>query len=49
MNQFIQNPTLDIVYGDLVYVNSDNVDKVVRNWKSNSYHNNFFDKSLMVK
>ncbi len=43
MNQFIQNPTLDIVYGDLVYVNSDNVDKVVRNWKSNSYHNNFFD------
>ena len=56
MNQFIQNPTLDIVYGDLVYVKSDNVDKVVRNWKSNPYHNNFFDKgnvpphpSLFVK
>ncbi len=56
MNQFIQNPTLDIVYGDLVYVKSDNVDKVVRNWKSNPYHNNFFDNgnvpphpSLFVK
>jgi glycosyltransferase len=56
MNQFIQNPTLEIVYGDLVYVKSDNVDKVVRNWKSNPYHNNFFDNgnvpphpSLFVK
>jgi len=44
MNQFIQNPTLDIVYGDLVYVKSDNVAKVVRNWKSLPYHNNFFEK-----
>jgi glycosyltransferase len=43
MNQFIQDPTLDIVYGDLVYVKSDNVNKVVRKWKSNSYHNKFFD------
>ncbi len=56
MNQFIQNPTLDIVYGDLVYVKSDKVDKVVRNWKSNSYYNNFFENgnvpphpSLFVK
>ena len=56
MDQFIQNPTLDIIYGDLVYVKSDNVNKVVRNWKSNSYHNNFFDNgnvpphpSLFVK
>ena len=56
MNQFIQNPTLDIVYGDLVYVKSDNVNKVVRKWKSNSYRNNFFDNgnvpphpSLFVK
>jgi glycosyltransferase len=56
MTQFIENPTLDIVYGDLVYVKSDNVDKVVRNWKSNSYYNNFFEEgnvpphpSLFVK
>lgn len=56
MTQFIQNPALDIVYGDLVYVKSDNVDKVVRNWKSNAYYTNFFENgnvpphpSLFVK
>ena len=56
VTQFIQNPTLDIVYGDLVYVKSDNVDKVVRNWKSNPYDTNFFENgnvpphpSLFVK
>lgn len=56
MTQFIQNPALDIVYGDLVYVKSDNVDKVIRNWQSNAYHTNFFENgnvpphpSLFVK
>lgn len=56
MNQFNQNPSIDIVYGDLVYVKSDNVNKVVRNWKSNPYYNSFFENgnvpphpSLFVK
>jgi glycosyltransferase involved in cell wall biosynthesis len=56
MNQFNQNPSIDVVYGDLVYVKSDNVNKVVRNWKSNSYYNRFFENgnvpphpSLFVK
>lgn len=56
MNQFNQNPSIDIVYGDLVYVKSDNVNKVVRNWKSNTYYNRFFENgnvpphpSLFVK
>jgi glycosyltransferase involved in cell wall biosynthesis len=56
MNQFYQNPSIDVVYGDLVYVKSDNVNKVVRNWKSNSYYNSFFENgnvpphpSLFVK
>lgn len=56
MNQFNQNPSIDIVYGDLVYVKSDNVNKVVRNWKSNPYYNRFFENgnvpphpSLFVK
>lgn len=56
MNQFMLNPSLDIVYGNLVYVQSDNVNKVVRNWKSNSYSNSFFENgnvpphpSLFVK
>jgi glycosyltransferase involved in cell wall biosynthesis len=43
MNEFIQDPTLDIVYGDLVYVKNNNVDKVVRYWKSNSYYKYFFE------
>lgn len=43
MNEFIQNPSLEIVYGDLVYVKSDDVTKVVRNWKSIPYYNNFFN------
>ena len=56
MNQFNQYPSIDIVYGDLVYVKSDNVNKVVRNWKSNPYYNRFFENgnvpphpSLFVK
>lgn len=56
MNQFNQNPSIDIVYGDLVYVKSDNLDKIVRNWKSKTYFNNFFENgnvpphpSLFVK
>jgi glycosyltransferase involved in cell wall biosynthesis len=44
MSEFTKNPSLDIVYGDLVYVKNDNVAKVVRNWKSISYHDNFFEK-----
>ncbi|ADY52850.1 glycosyl transferase family 2 [Pseudopedobacter saltans DSM 12145] len=34
---FKANPHLDAVYGDLLYVERDNTDKVVRNWKSGSY------------
>lgn len=56
MTQFNQNPSLDIVFGDLLYVKSNNVNKIVRNWKSKSYNNNFFENgnvpphpSLFVK
>jgi glycosyltransferase involved in cell wall biosynthesis len=44
MVQFLKNPHLDIVYGDLVYVKSDNIGKVVRNWKSKDYYTKFFEK-----
>ena len=56
MNVFNQEPSVDIVYGDLVYVKSDNIFEVVRNWKSSSYYNRFFENgnvpphpSLFVK
>lgn len=32
-----QDPTVDAVYGDLVYVRHDNVGHVIRYWKSGSY------------
>lgn len=40
---FIQNPAVNIVYGDLVYVKSDNTDKIVRKWLSTPYYSRFFD------
>jgi glycosyltransferase involved in cell wall biosynthesis len=56
MNEFKQNPSFDIVYGDLVYVKNNNINEVVRNWKSSSYYNSFFENgnvpphpSLFVK
>lgn len=43
MEHFNNDPELDILYGDLVYVKSDDTDKVVRNWKSKNYYDSFFE------
>ena len=43
MKQFNSDPSLDIVYGDLVYVKKEDISKVVRNWKSKTYYPKFFD------
>ena len=43
MTYFISDPDLDILYGDLVYVKSDDLSKVVRKWKSRSTYPNFFE------
>jgi glycosyltransferase involved in cell wall biosynthesis len=43
MEYFNTDEQLDILYGDLQYVKSDNLSKVVRNWKSMPYYNNFFE------
>ncbi len=43
MQQFIQIPDLDILYGDLVYVKYDDTNKVIRNWESTSYYPKFFE------
>lgn len=45
MKQFKEDPTLDILYGNLVYVKSDDTNKVVRNWKSKSYYKHFFENA----
>jgi glycosyltransferase involved in cell wall biosynthesis len=43
MNHFNQDLNLDIVFGDLVYVKNDNVDKVIRYWKSRPYFRKYFE------
>jgi glycosyltransferase involved in cell wall biosynthesis len=45
MEQFNKDPELDILYGDLVYVKSEDTAKVVRNWKSKAYYNRFFENA----
>lgn len=45
MKQFKDDSKLDILYGDLIYVKSDDTNKVVRNWKSKNYYNNFFENA----
>jgi glycosyltransferase len=45
MEEFINDTALDIVYGDLVYVKSEDTNKVVRNWKSKAYYKRFFENA----
>ena len=40
---FSNDLDLDILYGDLVYVKNDNINKIVRTWTSNAYSCNFFE------
>lgn len=42
-DEFVKNPEIDMLYGDLVYVKQENSDKIVRNWKSKKYYNKFFE------
>lgn len=43
MKLFIQDPELDILYGDLVYVKNNDLNEVVRRWTSKSYYPAFFE------
>jgi hypothetical protein len=43
MEEFKTDSELDILYGNLVYVKSNDTKKVVRNWKSKHYYNLFFE------
>lgn len=43
-NYFDSDNNLDIIYGDLVYVKSEDLNSVVRYWKSTSYYDKFFEK-----
>jgi glycosyltransferase involved in cell wall biosynthesis len=41
--EFVKNPMLDIVYGNLVYVDKFNVDKIIRKWISLSNYDRYFE------
>ena len=43
MTCFETDPELSILYGDLVYVQSNNLNKAVRNWISRPYYKRFFE------
>lgn len=43
MEEFITDSELDILFGNLVYVKSNDTKKVVRNWKSKGYYQLFFE------
>jgi glycosyltransferase involved in cell wall biosynthesis len=40
---FINDPKIDVLYGDLVYVEQKDISKIVRMWKSNFYYPNYFE------
>ena len=42
MSAFKQDPKLDLIYGDLVYVKPDNLSNIVRYWQSAPYYERFF-------
>lgn len=43
MQVFAQDPELDMLYGDLVYVKNNDLNQVVRRWTSKSYYPTFFE------
>jgi glycosyltransferase involved in cell wall biosynthesis len=43
LTQFESDTDLDILYGNLVYVKNDNINKIVRFWKSKPYYPKFFE------
>ncbi len=41
--KFEEDGSIDMVYGDLVYVNPDDTNNIVRKWKSKPYSESFFE------
>ena len=43
MQLFQHDGTLDMVYGDLVYVRPDDLSQVIRTWQSTAYYDRYFE------
>ena len=44
---FESNPDTDVVFGDLVYVDKLDTNKIIRYWKSKSYYDRFFEDGFV--
>lgn len=44
LNMFVEEPSLDIIYGDLVYVKKEDITSIRRNWLSGAYYPLFFER-----
>jgi len=44
--QVFEDPTVDAVYADLVYVDKDDTSRIVRHWKSRPYHDGDFSRAF---
>ncbi len=47
ISQTIEGQKVDACYGDLVYVDKNNPDRIVRYWKSQSYRDGLFERGWM--
>jgi len=47
INLMFENKNIDALYGDLQYVAKENIDKVIRNWKSNEFKSKNIKKGWM--
>ncbi len=45
--QTLEDPNVDACYGDLLYVEKENTDKVLRYWQSSDYQHDLFGKGWM--
>ena len=48
MVEFIQSNNLDAAYGDVVYVKQDNINQLVRFWKTGEYLKNSFQRGWII-
>ena len=42
--EIFEEKKIDIVYGDLLYVSKNNLNKIIRYWRSNQFRQNLFEK-----
>lgn len=44
MSKFLKDDTLEVLYGNIQYVDKNNTNKVIRQWESKPYYLNYFEE-----